>query len=121
MTIKSIEIILEALGFYRQQKVKDLEEAKAARLSKQAQKETYVAESVKESTAKAELDRVSTTLDEFRNLRARSLLNDSLPEKSEDRMPKAVRVWIAYLRDQYSTVILSDEDLDVLRKLQTIF
>lgn len=36
-------------------------------------------------------------------------------------LPKAVSIWIAYLRDQYSTAILSDEDLDVLRKLQTIF
>jgi hypothetical protein len=120
MTIESVETIFKVLNFYRLQKTKDLEEAKAAMLSKQSQGEAYVAESLKVSNARAEFEKVSTALAEFRNLRV-APLNDSPPEKSEDGTPKAVHTWIAYLRDQYSTAILSDEDLDVLRKLQTIF
>ena len=120
MTIETVGIIVEALVFYRQQKEKDLEEAKAARLSKQALKEMYVAEALEESTARAKLNRVSTTLAEFRSLRA-AQLNDTPPEKHNNGTPKAVNIWLAYLRDQYSTAILSDEDLDVLRKLQTVF
>jgi hypothetical protein len=120
MTIASIEIIREALAFYRLLKAKDLDKAQKAKLSKQAQGEAYVAESLKVSNARAEFEKVSTALAEFRNLRV-APLNDSPPEKSEDGTPKAVHTWIAYLRDQYSTAILSDEDLDVLRKLQTIF
>lgn len=120
MTIESIEIIFKALDFYRQQKVKYLEEAKSERLLKQTQKGSYVAESLEVSKARAELEKVSTALNEFGSLRA-AQINNPPPEKSDDRMPKAVRIWIAYLRDQYSTAIPSDEDFDVLRKLQTIF
>lgn len=120
MTIESVETIFKVLNFYRLQKTKDLEEAKAAMLSKQSQGEAYVAESLKVSNARAELNRVSVALDEFGNLRV-ATVNDTPPKKSDGMVPKAVRVWIAYLRDLYSTAILSDEDLDVLRKLQTIF
>jgi hypothetical protein len=120
MTIESVETIFKVLNFYRLQKTKDLEEAKAAMLSKQSQGEACVAESLKVSNARAELNRVSAALDEFGNLRV-ATLNASPSEKSDDVMLRAVRVWIAYLRDQYRTAILSDEDLDVLRKLQTIF
>jgi hypothetical protein len=50
------------------QKAKDLEEAEKAVLSKQAQKESYVSESLKVSNARAELAKVSTALNEFQSL-----------------------------------------------------
>lgn len=68
MTIESIGIICEALAFYGLQKTKDLEEAKKAVLSRQAQKEPCVAESLKVSNARAELAKVSTALNEFQSL-----------------------------------------------------
>lgn len=68
MTIESIGIIIEALAFYGLQKTKDLNKAEAARLSKQDQGEAYVAESLRLSTARAELEKVSTALNEFQSL-----------------------------------------------------
>lgn len=120
MTIESVEIIFKALCFYRQQKVKDLEEAKKARQLNQASGNAYVAESLEVSNARAELEKVSTALTEFQSLPAAPLMGSS-PKKPDDGMLKAVRIWGAYLREHYRTAIPSDEDLEVLRKLQTIF
>lgn len=75
MTIESVGIICEALAFYGLQKTKDLEEAEAARLSKQAQKEAYVTESLRVSNARAALNKVSTALAEFNRLHV-ELLSD---------------------------------------------
>jgi hypothetical protein len=80
VTIESIGIIREALAFYRLQKAKDLEKAQKAKLSKQAQGEACVAESLKVSNARASLEKVSTALAEFQSLHV-GLLDKAPPEK----------------------------------------
>lgn len=89
MTIESIGIVIEALAFYRLQKAKDLEKAHKAKLSKQAQGEAYVAESLKVSNARAMLEKVSTALAEFQSLHV-GLLGKSPPEKPDDMKQQTI-------------------------------